>query len=70
MNNAEFPTLFDSCTPRNDVLDGTLQEDQFAASLATVAHSPGEAPPVYRDADLFFDMTYPTDSLTSRMSSF
>lgn len=61
MSNAEFPTLFESCTPRNDVLDGTLQEDQFAASLATVAHSPDEAPPVYRDASRFFDMTYPTD---------
>ncbi|OYR54791.1 ATP-binding protein [Halorubrum halodurans] len=69
MSNAEFPTLFDNCTPRNDVLDGTLQEDQFAASLATVAHSPDEAAPVYRNGDLFFDMTYPTDGLQTLLSN-
>jgi hypothetical protein len=51
------------------VLNGTLQEDQFAASLATVAHSPDEAPPVYRDAAKFFDMTYPTDGLRTLLSN-
>ncbi|MEZ3165409.1 ATP-binding protein [Halorubrum miltondacostae] len=69
MTNTDYPTLFESCTPRGDVLDGTLQEDQFAASLATVAHASGEAAPVYRDAEQFFDMTYPTDGLQTLLSN-
>ncbi len=51
------------------MLDGTLQEDQFAASLATVAHAPEESAPVYRDAARFFDMTYPTDGLRTLLSN-
>ena len=69
MTEAEYPDLFDACTPRNDVLDGSLQEDQFAASLATVAHSQGDAAPVYRDAGKFYDMTYPTDGLKTLLSN-
>jgi len=61
MSSSEYPQLFHSCTPREDVLNGTLQEDQFAASLATVAHAPADAAPVYRNAGEFFEMTYPTD---------
>jgi hypothetical protein len=63
------PSLFDACQPREDVLEGTLQEDQFAASLATVAHAPSEAAPVYRDAEQFFTMTYPTDGLKTLLSN-
>lgn len=58
----EPPTIFDACTPRQDVLIGELAEDQFAASLADVAHSE-EAPDVYADPELFFEKTYPTDGL-------
>jgi hypothetical protein len=65
----QVPGLFDACAPREDVLDGTLQEDQFAASLATVAHSPEESAPVYRDAGTFFEMTYPTDGLRTLLSN-
>ena len=69
MSNTDYPRLFDACTPRADVLDGTLQEDQFAASLATVAHSPDDAAPVYRDAAEFYEMTYPTDGLRTLLSN-
>lgn len=58
----EIPTIFDACTPRQDVLVGELAEDQFAASLADVAHS-DDAPEVYADPKLFFEKTYPTDGL-------
>ena len=69
MSSSEYPDLFEACVPRDDVLDGTLQEDQFAASLATVAHASEEAAPVYRDANDFFDMTYPTDGLRTLLSN-
>lgn len=65
----QYPSLFDACTPRGDVIAGTLQEDQFAASLATVAHSPEDAAPVYWEAGEFFDMTYPTDGLQTLLSN-
>ena len=68
MSSSDYPSLFEACTPRGDVLDGTLQEDQFAASLATVAHSPDDSAPVYRNATQFFDMTYPTDGLRTLLS--
>jgi hypothetical protein len=61
--------LFEACQPRSDVIDGTLEEEQFAANLATVAHEPGEAAPVYRDATEFFDTTYPTEGLTTLLSN-
>ncbi|EMA46500.1 hypothetical protein C446_01483, partial [Halobiforma nitratireducens JCM 10879] len=54
--------MFEACTPREDVLIGELAEDQFAASLADVAHS-NDAPAVYADPKLFFEKTYPTDGL-------
>lgn len=62
-------TLFEACTPRDDVLAGTLQEDEFAASLASVAHAPDDAAPVYRGAAQFFEMTYPTDGLCTVLSN-
>lgn len=58
----ELPSMFEACTPREDVLIGELAEDQFAASLADVAHS-NDAPAVYADPKLFFEKTYPTDGL-------
>jgi hypothetical protein len=56
------PSIFDTCEPRQDVLSGELAEDQFAASLADVAHS-DDAPGVYADPRLFFEKTYPTSGL-------
>jgi hypothetical protein len=31
-----LPTVFDLCTPRDDVLDGTITDSDFAANLARV----------------------------------
>lgn len=67
--DGQCPSLFDACTPRGDVIAGTLQEDQFAASLATVAHSSEDTAPVYREAVQFFDMTYETDGLQTLLSN-
>ncbi|SIS19706.1 ATP-binding protein [Natronorubrum thiooxidans] len=69
MSSTESTALFEACEPREDVLEGTLQEDQFAASLATVAHSPEDAPPVYKNPAQFFEMTYPTDGLRTLLSN-
>jgi hypothetical protein len=69
MSSSNYSDLFDACTPREDVLEGRLQEEQFAASLATVAHAPDEAAPVYRDAAEFFELTYPTDGLRTLLST-
>jgi len=62
VSEGELPSIFEACTPRQDVLIGELAEDQFAASLADVAHL-DDAPEVYTDPELFFEKTYPTDGL-------
>ncbi|GAC1349492.1 MAG: DUF499 domain-containing protein [Ktedonobacteraceae bacterium] len=51
-------TIYDTCTPRPDVLTGTLTEDQFAAKLSNVVA--GTAADVYRIPEQFFASTYPT----------
>ncbi len=65
----EITPLFEACQPRSDVIDGTLEEEQFAANLATVAHDPDEAPSVYQNTDEFFDTTYPTEGLSTLLSN-
>ncbi len=64
-----LPTLFDSCQPREDVLTGELGEDQFAANLASVAFDTDSAAPVYRNAETFFNSTYPTDGLQDLLTN-
>jgi len=59
----EIPTLFESCVPHDDVLSGTLSENEFAAKLSDVVFRPDEAPDIYGDPDTFFSKTYPTDGL-------
>jgi hypothetical protein len=54
-------TIFDLCTPRNEVLQGELSEDTFAARLKDVMD--GSAEPVYGDPQTFFENTYPTAGL-------
>lgn len=54
-------TVFEACTPRDDVLRGALTEDTFAADLQAVANK--TAPPVYSDANQFFASSYPTAGL-------
>ncbi|MCP4710261.1 MAG: hypothetical protein GY869_16680, partial [Planctomycetes bacterium] len=46
------------CTLRDDVRSGKLTLDEFAADLNDVRT--GEARPVYREPEMFFDRTYPT----------
>jgi len=65
----ETTPLFEACQPRSDVIDGTLEEEQFAANLATVAHEPDEAASVYRNTDEFFETTYPTEGLATLLSN-
>src|SRR5574340_997382 len=59
-------TIFDLCTPRNEVLQGELSEDTFAASLKDVMD--GSADPVYGDPQTFFDNTYPTAGLKTLLN--
>ncbi len=47
--------------PHDDILQGRLTLDVFAADLWEVHH--GRGPEEYRDADLFFKKTYPTEGL-------
>ncbi len=54
-------TLFDLCTPRDDVLRGSVQESDFAADLAQVLR--GEAPREYQDPATFFANTHPTNGI-------
>jgi predicted AAA+ superfamily ATPase len=56
-------TIFDICTPREDVRTGVIKESDFAADLAQVLN--GTAPPQYADAATFFANTYPTKGLRS-----
>jgi len=54
-------TIFELCAPRDEVLQGSLSEDIFAARLKDVMERRGD--PVYFDARLFFENTYPTSGL-------
>ena len=53
--------IFDACVPRDEVLQGELREQQFAASLTRVLR--GTADPVYGDAATFFANTFATSGL-------
>lgn len=57
------PSLFETCTPHEDVLEGTLSENQFAAKLSGVVFNPDGAPDIYADPESFFTKTYATDGL-------
>jgi predicted AAA+ superfamily ATPase len=59
-------TIFDLCTPREEVLKGGLREDLFAARLKDVID--GSAEPVYGAAKTFFDNTYPTAGLQTLLN--
>ena len=54
-------TIYDTCTPRPDVLAGTITEDQFAAKLSNVVAD--TAADVYRIPEQFFSSTYPTTGM-------
>ncbi|MEQ1897466.1 MAG: DUF499 domain-containing protein [Vicinamibacterales bacterium] len=54
-------TLFELCTPREDVLKGAIKESEFAADLAQVLR--GQGPVEYLDPATFFANTHPTEGL-------
>lgn len=54
-------TIFNLTKPRDEVLQGELSEELFAARLKDVMDD--TADPVYRDPDHFFTNTYPTAGL-------
>ena len=56
-----IPTIFDTCRPRPDVLDGAVADADFAADLAQVLT--GRASAAYRDPVRFFANTWPTRGL-------
>jgi hypothetical protein len=55
------PTIFATCKPKQDVLQGKMADAEFAADLAQVLR--GNAPAQYADPGLFFSNTYPTRGL-------
>ena len=64
---APLPSLFEICYPREDVLQGTLTEADFAADLAQVLK--GIAPKEYQDAAAFFATTHPTRGLKNLLKN-
>lgn len=54
-------SIFDICTPRRDVQEGTIADSDYAANLANVLT--GQASRDYTDASTFFTNTYPTEGL-------
>lgn len=56
-----LPTIFEICEPRDDVVQGTIQESDFAADLKQVIT--GEAPEETKNPALFFANTHPTQGL-------
>ena len=54
--------LRETCIPRDDVLDGGLTDNHFAAQLDKIVRDPDNYP-VYGTAESFFAITYPTAGL-------
>ncbi len=61
-----LPSIFDLCTPRDDVLKGKISESDFAADLAQVLRSEGSEE--YRDPTKFFAFSYPTKGLRTLLT--
>lgn len=56
-----LPSVFDLCTPRDDVVKGAVAESDYAANLANVLS--GRASADYTNPAIFFTNTYPTEGL-------
>lgn len=54
--------LRETCVPREDVLQGGLTDNHFAAQLDKIVRDPGNYP-IYGDANSFFAVTFPTAGL-------
>ena len=61
------PTIFETCRPRADVLEGAIAEAYFAADLAQVIVGKGNAE--YLDPTRFFANTYPTRGLRNLLAN-
>lgn len=61
-----LPSVFKTCIPREEILEGELSSDLFAAKLRLVVE--GKAPQVYQDPTAFFANTFATDGLKSLIS--
>ena len=55
-------SIFETCTPRDEALHGSLREQQFAVSLTRVLRS--YADDVYGDPATYFANTYPESRLS------
>ena len=62
-----LPTVFDLCTPRKDVRDGSITDSDFAANLSRVLR--GDATPDYSNPTQFFANTYPTEGLKELLTN-
>ncbi len=62
-----IPTIFETCRPRVDVLQGAVSEADFAADLASVVS--GRASAEYLDPVRFFADTYPTRGLKNLLAN-
>ena len=65
VEQVQMKSLLRSCVPKEDVLEGRLSEDTFAADLHAVYA--GKAPEVYGDPVKFFENTFPTDGMKTLM---
>ena len=61
------PTIFETCRPRADVLEGSVAEADFAADLAQVIVGSGNEE--YLDPARFFANTYPTRGLKDLLAN-
>ncbi len=59
--------LFDAVEPRSDVLEGTITDAVFAASLADVVA--GSAPAAYGDPETFFATSHPSTGLRALLAA-
>ena len=62
-----IPTIFETCRPRADVLEGSVAEADFAADLAQVIIGGGNE--AYRNPARFFANTYPTRGLKNLLAN-
>jgi Protein of unknown function (DUF499) len=61
-------TIFELCTPRDDVLKGAITESDFAADLSQVIRGK-DGPDEYRSPAKFFANTYPTRGLKNLLAN-
>ena len=67
MSDQSLVPLRVACVPRDDVLQGGLADNHFAAQLDKVVRD-AEHYPVYGDAEAFFAQTYPTSGLKTLLT--